>query len=110
MGKIRPGLAVLYRWRLRPGAEASFIDAWSSITASLRQNAGSLGSRLHCGSDGIWYGYAQWPSNDVRQLAFAQSLDPAAGERMRAAISESFPEVLLTPVADFLVLPDTSGT
>lgn len=109
MGNIVPGLAVLYRWRLHPGAEASFVDAWSSITASLREHAGSLGSRLHRGSDGLWYGYAQWPSDEVRQLAFARPFDPAAGERMRAAILQSFPEVLLTPVADFLILPDAPG-
>jgi len=95
----------LYRWRLHPGAEASFTEAWSRVTESLRAHAGSLGSRLHRGSDGHWYGYAQWPNEETRQRAFAQSLDPAAGAQMRAAIAESFPELLLEPVSDFLVLP-----
>jgi len=104
-----PGLVVLYRWRLHPGSEASFIEAWSRVTELLRSHAGSLGSRLHRGNDGIWYGYAQWPNDQTRQCAFAQSLDPAALTQMRAAIAESLPEVLLEPVSDFLVLPHELG-
>jgi hypothetical protein len=83
-----------------------FTAAWSRVTESLRSHAGSLGSRLHRGSDGLWYGYAQWPNDEVRQRAFlAQALNSEAGAQMRAAIAESFPEVLLEPVSDFLVLP-----
>lgn len=104
------GLAVLYRWRIHPGSEASFVEAWSRITALLRTHAGSLGSRLHRGGDGLWYGYAQWPSDEVRQQAFALELDPAASATMRAAIAESWPEVLLDPVADYLVLPRDLGS
>lgn len=96
---------VLYRWRLRPGSETSFIEAWSRVTELLRSTGGSLGSRLHRGGDGIWYGYAQWPDGDTRQRAFARSLDPAASEQMRNAIAESLPEVVLESVADYLVLP-----
>ena len=100
-----PGFVVLYRWRLHPGSEASFVAAWSRITERLRASAGSLGSRLHRGGDGLWYAYAQWPDDETRQRAFAQSLDAAAGAQMRAAIAESLPEVVLEPVADYLVLP-----
>jgi hypothetical protein len=82
--------------------EASFIEAWSRVTALLRSRAGSLGSRLHRGSDGIWYGYAQWPDSETRQRAFAQALDPEAAAQMRSAVVESFPEVLLEPVSDYL--------
>jgi hypothetical protein len=109
VANVGPKLVVLYRWRLNPGAEASFVDAWSRITESLREHAGSLGSRLHHGDDGIWYGYAQWPNDEMRRLAFARSLDPAAMAQMHAAVAESFPEVLLEPVSDFLVLPNASG-
>jgi hypothetical protein len=99
----------LYRWRLHPGAEASFIEAWSRVTALLRSRAGSLGSRLHRGNDGIWYGYAQWPNAQTRQRAFAKAEDAAALAQMRAGIAESLPEVLLEPVSDFLVLPHDLG-
>jgi hypothetical protein len=105
MNDTGPGLVVLYRWRLHPGQETSFIDAWSRITDLLRSRCGSLGSRLHRGSDGLWYGYAQWPSASARQQAFAQAVDPAASAQMRSAVAESLPEVLLDPVADYLVLP-----
>ena len=109
MNNPGPGLVVLYRWRLHPGSEASFIEAWSRVTGLLRSRAGSLGSRLHRGNDGIWYGYAQWPNDQTRQRAFAQPVDPAALAQMRAGIAESLPEVLLEPVSDFLVLPHELG-
>ena len=105
---MKPGLAVLYRWKLHPGSDASFVDAWSRVTAILLERGGSLGSRLHRGSDGIWYGYAQWPNAQARELAFAQPPDPAASAQMRAAVAESLPEVLLEPISDFLVLPIAS--
>jgi hypothetical protein len=108
MSNRGPGLVVLYRWRLRPGSEASFTEAWSRGTASYR-GQGSFGSRLHRGSDGLWYGYAQWPDDNTRQRAFAESLDPATVEQMRAAVAETLPEVLLEPVVDFLVLPPETG-
>lgn len=101
-----PGFAVLYRWRLHEGAEESFVKAWSTISDLLRSERGSLGSRLHRGSDGWWYSYAQWPSALAREEAFAVgSVDPEASRQMTEAIAESLPEVVLESVADFMVLP-----
>jgi len=103
-----PGFVVIYRWRLHAGREPSFIAAWSTITELLRRDHGSLGSRLHRGSDGLWYGYAQWPSDGVRRRAFAAPVDPAASAQMRAAVAESLPELVLESVADYLVLADAA--
>jgi len=97
-----PGLVVLYRWRVKPGREAQFTEAWSAVTRSLL-GRGSLGSRLHRGDDGLWYGYAQWPSADARRAAFQQPSDDGANlAAMRDAVAESFPELLLHPVEDHL--------
>lgn len=106
MPKSGPGWVVMYRWRLRPELETSFVDAWCRVTEQLLSMGGSLGSRLHRGSDGLWYGYAQWPDEVTRQRAFARSLDAAAGAQMQAAIVESLPEVILEAVADYLILAD----
>lgn len=101
-----PVFVVLYRWRLHPGKEQAFVDAWSRVTARLRAERGSLGSRLHRGSDEWWYGYAQWPSADARERAFAAGpVDADASRLMREAIAESMPELVLEPITDFLVLP-----
>ena len=95
---------VLYRWRLHPGTERSFVEAWSRVSDLLRSKRGSLGSRLHCGSDGLWYSYAQWPSATARDEAFALgSVDSAAGEAMGRAIAERYPEIVLDCAADFLL-------
>jgi len=106
-----PGFAVLYRWRLHPGTEAAFVEAWSRVSEGLLKHEGSLGSRLHRGPDGLWYSYAQWPSAEVRAAAFrSASHDPIAAEQMRAAIAETLPEVVLESVADYMVLQNDSGT
>ena len=102
---------VLYRWRLHEGAEASFIEGWSRISELLLSHGGSLGSRLHRGPDGWWYSYAQWPSAEARERAFAAGpLDPVASQKMRDAIAESLPELVLEAVADFMVLPAAGRT
>ena len=99
---------VLYRWRLRPGTEHSFVEAWTTATKRLL-GLGSKGSRLHRGADGIWYSYAQWPSQESRKAAFSASTDRANRERMRAAIAEEFPEVILELVADHLQPLEPTG-
>ena len=100
----------LYRWRLRPGAENAFVAAWTDATRELLR-AGSLGSRLHRGDDGLWYGYAQWPDADRRDAAFAALGSASAAARMRDCIAETLPSVTLTPVADFLrPLPPAATT
>ncbi len=32
-----PGFSVLYRWRIRPGSEAAFIDAWTEVSLDLKR-------------------------------------------------------------------------
>lgn len=106
MNGTGPGFAVLYRWRLHPGREASFVEAWTAVSRDLRDK-GSLGSRLHRGPDGVWYSYAQWPSAEARRLAFSQPSNvPDASAAMRDAIAESLPEIVLESVADLMVLPE----
>jgi len=100
-----PGFAVLYRWRIHPEKEEQFVEGWSRISAGLLRDRGSLGSRLHRGADGIWYSYAQWPSAQARDAAFAlPAVDPDASTLMRDAIAERLPEVVLESVSDFMVL------
>jgi hypothetical protein len=94
----------IYRWRLHPGTEDSFVRAWSVVTELLVKERESLGSRLHRGTDNIWYSYTQWPSAAAKAAGLAlPSVDPEAWGQMRAAIAESLPEIVLDPVADFLV-------
>ena len=100
---------VLYRWRIKPGTEDRFATAWADATRSLLAR-GSLGSRLHAGNDGCWYGYAQWPDAQARASAFASDAQHDAGLRMRECIAESLPEIVLTPVSDFLLPLPTLAT
>ncbi|MEO8385265.1 MAG: antibiotic biosynthesis monooxygenase [Betaproteobacteria bacterium] len=107
MSRKGPGFAVLYRWKLHSGMEDSFVEACSRVSALLLKHRGSLGSRLHRGDDGIWVSYAQWPSAAARTAAFAAGpVDAEASSQMRAAIAETFPEIVLESVADFMVATD----
>ncbi len=105
-----PGFVVLYRWRLNEGAEEAFTEAWSRVSALLLSERGSLGSRLHRGSDGIWYSYAQWPSPEARHRAFSLGpVDPEARTQMAEHIAEELPALILESVSDFMVLPSKNG-
>ena len=101
---ITPEFVVLYRWKLKTGMEGQFIESWSQVTALLR-GLGSLGSRLHKGPEGLWYGYAQWPSAAAREKAFEAPVESPWFAKMSEAVEESQPEIILEPVSDYLVLP-----
>jgi heme-degrading monooxygenase HmoA len=96
-------IAILYRWKIKDGKKDQFISAWKEITLSLRENYGGKGSRLHLGSDGFYYAYAQWNSLKDRELAFENFDSGNSHGLMRDAVEESFPEVILEVVEDLLL-------
>jgi Antibiotic biosynthesis monooxygenase len=96
-------IAILYRWKLKEDKIDQFIAAWSEITLALREDHGGLGSRLHLGEDGFFYGYAQWNSLRAREIAFANFASNKARKLMLEAIVESFPEVILEVKKDLLL-------
>ena len=94
----------LYRWKLNPEKEEQFKIAWSYVTEQLREKSGSLGSRLHLGDDGLWYGYAQWPSIEQRDKSNLNHNEILEAYRlMKDATIEMLPNVILKPSIDFLV-------
>lgn len=94
---------VLYRWRLKSGTEDRFRDAWAEVTSKYLREFDSRGSRLHRGSDGIYYAYAQWKSAGDRERAFEEADTKQAFLIMRECIAESMDPVELEIVRDFLV-------
>lgn len=81
---------VIYRWSISPDREKDFVDAWCELTTLIRDEHGGLGSRLHRGPDGVWFAYAQWPSEDLWKRA------KVASERMlalRRTLSETAKEL-----------------
>jgi len=103
---------VLYRWKLKEGCEVLFSDGWSVVTRFYLEKFDSLGSRLHLGDDGIWYGYAQWKSAEQRANAFEKRGEflsdvefVSSMEKMSQAVLETLPEIELNIVADYLQLP-----
>ena len=104
MERLKVGFAVIYRWRLRPGMEQQFQEAWATITETFMEERRGLGSRLHRDDDGYWVAYAQWPSRQAwEQSGELGPADPQVSALMAEAVEESFAPVVLEPVADMLV-------
>ena len=71
--ELRMTVAIIYRWRLKPGKEKQFREAWRRRTVALREEAGALGSALH--------------KTDI----------------MRDATSENFPPIITEVIDDLLL-------
>lgn len=98
--------AVIYRFRVVPGAAADFEVGWHRLTLAIRASCDAYGSRLHVAEDGTYVAYARWPSAEARAACWAAgSPDPEAARLMRAAITEEFAETQLTIVDDLLAEP-----
>jgi len=95
-------VAFLYRWRIKAGMERQFGEAWAVVTRHHLANSDSRGSRLHKGSDGLFYGYAVWPDAETREIAFERPFDLPETQLMRDAIEEPFPAVQLEILDDLI--------
>ena len=94
---------VLYRWRLKPGAEPAFRQAWRVATESIRARYGTGGSRLHRTDEGEFIGYAVWPDRPTWEKAQTlPSVNPVAGAAMRACIEEALGATPLEVLDDLL--------
>ena len=100
---MKVGFAVLYRWRLKPGSEDAFAEAWAIMTELIKQQCGGMGSRLHQVDDETWAAYAQWPDRETwAAMQGKDPIDKIASTQMREAIEESFEPVLMEPTMDLL--------
>ncbi len=95
---------ILYSWKIKPDLEEQFVESWSEVTEYYVKNFDSLGSRLHKGSDGKFYAYAQWKSAEQRENAFANSPDLPASKKMTEAIEERFEPIEFEILEDYLKL------
>lgn len=100
-------IAVLYRWRVKPGMEKQFREGWASGTRAIHARCGSYGATLHDGGDGTFWSYARWPDDGTRKACFSgggvQS-DPGFAI-MAEATAETFDEIVLEVVEDLLAPP-----
>lgn len=95
--------AVLYRFKLRPGTEPKFREAWRDATHAIRAHHGTSGSRLHRADDGDLVAYAVWPHRASWENARGlPSVSPEAGAVMRACLVEPATITPLEIVDDLL--------
>ncbi|WP_138513012.1 putative quinol monooxygenase [Maricaulis alexandrii] len=96
--------AVLYRWRLKPGRDAEFREAWAEGTRRIHEACGSHGASLHQDEDGIYWSYALWPSEAARKACFQDNdwFSQDCFMTMQDCIAERFEEIRLDVVKDEL--------
>lgn len=81
----------VYAWRVKPGYEERFREAWRRGTARITEIYGSHGSRLHRAEDGRFLGYAEWPDEATWRKAFEAKMvydDPEARAMFVEALEE----------------------
>ncbi|MGF1549526.1 MAG: antibiotic biosynthesis monooxygenase family protein [Sphingomonadaceae bacterium] len=84
----------VYWWRVHPGKEEQFREAWRRGTRAIRRIYGSCGSRLHRDADGRFVGYAEWPDEASWRAAFDKKMvydDKEARAMFVDAIAETPP-------------------
>lgn len=101
---------VVYWWRVKPGKEAQFRDAWRRGTRQIVDIYGGLGSRLHQERDGRFVAIAEWPDEAAWQRAFDARMvypDKDARAAFVGAIAElppdNKPAFTMTVTDDLLV-------
>ncbi|MBT0963675.1 antibiotic biosynthesis monooxygenase family protein [Denitromonas iodatirespirans] len=86
---------VVYWWRVKPGKEAQFREAWRRGTRQIARIYGGLGSRLHQERDGRFVAIAEWPDEATWQRAFDARMvydDKEARAMFVDAIAETPPD------------------
>lgn len=95
-------VTVLYRWRVRAGAEESFVRGWELVTRAIQRTCGSHGSRLHRAAEGPWLAYARWPDRETRERC---SHDETEGLELMSRSAELVEVLHLEQVSDLLDRP-----
>lgn len=96
----------VYRWRVHPGKEEQFRQAWRRGTELITRIYGSYGSRLHRDADGRFVAYAEWPDEQTWRAAADRKMaydEPATRTAFLEAVAEA--EAMFTmPVTDDLLV------
>ncbi len=91
---------VIYTFRVKPGKEKQFSSAWSELTSLIYQYEGSLGSRLHLDSNGLFLAYAQWPTRSTWENAGSKL--PSESEEIKSRMRDACEEIKTVHELDVL--------
>ena len=112
--------AVIYKFKLQPHQEETYLLHWKKIANFFIKHRGAIGSCLHKGDDGIWVAYSRWPDKATRDASWSGEPTPISDlpEDIRASIQimqvikeenctlgYDYDELCLTVVEDLLLTP-----
>jgi len=94
----------IYRWKLKEGMEASFIDEWKRATSKIYEECGSYGSRLHLAEDGTYIAYAKWSTKEERRKCWEKwDNDEEFQQLMQRYIDRKYPDIFMEDISDLLM-------
>ncbi|OGT21947.1 MAG: hypothetical protein A3C55_02495 [Gammaproteobacteria bacterium RIFCSPHIGHO2_02_FULL_42_13] len=108
-------IAVIYRFRLKPGREEEYKRHWQNVVNYFREHRGAIGSTLHQSNDGLWCVYSLWPSEEIRDQAWPLTSEIREDSKtlavyieqelahMKACVEEKLPDIKLNMVNDLLM-------
>lgn len=103
--------AAIYRWRVTPGREDDFRRGWLLTSRTVREEFGSLGSRLHVAGDGLFVSYGRWAQREDREAYRAHlDINPEGFGLMRDSVDRELPVIDMHIVGDLLVDADRQIT
>lgn len=106
-------IAVIYRFRLKPGKEKEYQDNWHKLVNYFVNHRGAIGSCLHKTADGLWVAYSRWPDEKTRKAAWPDTTNiknPAnlppeinnARLAMKKCVKKKYPEICMEIVKNLL--------
>jgi heme-degrading monooxygenase HmoA len=78
----------LYQWKVKPGKESQFIQAWARLTEHLQLKTPSLSGSLHKTIQGSYVALIEWPSQKDWEHQSSVSIDLSLQKEMMETVED----------------------
>jgi len=78
----------LNQWRLKPGKEQKFIEAWTRVTSHLQNNTPQVSAKLLRTVQGQYLALIEWPSQKDWETQTTHNIDSLAQHELMSCVEE----------------------
>jgi hypothetical protein len=78
----------MYQWRLKPGKEQKFIDAWMRVTSHLQKTNPRISGKLLRTLQGQYLGLIEWPTEKDWESQNTHNIDSLAQQELISCVEE----------------------